>query len=417
MTMGRSTPNFVPQRWIEAREVRLLTQTALAELLGISRQSVSQYEKGTHTPPPALLERAANILRVPSERFVRPLTPNKPGTAFFRSLSDATKAARKRATRRQAWLRDDIVGALSEFVELPRVNLPSLPQRQVHEIDHDFIERAATTVRRHWGLADGPISDVTLLLENHGVIVVRQELGPLELDAFSEWSEGGRPYIILNTAKGSAVRSRFDAFHELGHLLLHRHLDPSLLLSTSSHKLVERQADRFASALLMPAATFGREVHSPSVPAFLAIKPRWRVSIAAMIQRTRALGLVTDDKAKLLCMYRNQRGWTKSEPYDADWQCEQPRLIRRAIDLPLSTNSMTAEALERAASLHREDIEDIAGLERGFLGDSVRHYNFAAEAARRPAEFARPDSHTMFLPYGDKEDTASLPFGHESKLA
>lgn len=45
-----------------------------------------------------------------------------------------------------------------------------------------------------------------------------------EIDAFSLWRDD-RPYIFLNTSK-SAERSRFDAAHELGHLVLHRQGTP-----------------------------------------------------------------------------------------------------------------------------------------------------------------------------------------------
>ena len=45
------------------------------------------------------------------------------------------------------------------------------------------IEEIATDVRRFWNLGDGPISNVTLLLENNGAIVTRTEMGADNLDA------------------------------------------------------------------------------------------------------------------------------------------------------------------------------------------------------------------------------------------
>src|SRR3546814_6566541 len=44
------------------------------------------------------------------------------------------------------------------------------------------------------------------------------------VDAFSCW-RNGQPFVFLNTFK-SAERSRFDAAHELAHLVLHRHGGP-----------------------------------------------------------------------------------------------------------------------------------------------------------------------------------------------
>ncbi|MEK2654790.1 ImmA/IrrE family metallo-endopeptidase [Pseudomonas aeruginosa] len=43
-----------------------------------------------------------------------------------------------------------------------------------------------------------------------------------QVNAFSCWRRGVTPFVFLNTQK-SAEASRFDAAHELGHLVLHRH--------------------------------------------------------------------------------------------------------------------------------------------------------------------------------------------------
>lgn len=67
-----------------------------------------------------------------------------------------------------------------------------------------------------------------------------------EVDAFSMWRQS-TPFVFLNTKK-SAEHSRFDAAHELGHLVLHRHGSPQ-------GREAEREANAFASAFLMPRAS------------------------------------------------------------------------------------------------------------------------------------------------------------------
>lgn len=61
----------------------------------------------------------------------------------------------------------------------------------------------------------------------------------------SRFGNDGRPFVFLNTQK-SAERSRVDACHESGRLLLHWR-------GSLRGQEYEREADRFASALLMPA--------------------------------------------------------------------------------------------------------------------------------------------------------------------
>lgn len=65
------------------------------------------------------------------------------------------------------------------------------------------------------------------------------------VDAFSVW-RSNKPYIFLNTVK-TAEHSRFDAAHELGHLVLHKHGGPG-------GRAAEDEANRFASSFLMPSA-------------------------------------------------------------------------------------------------------------------------------------------------------------------
>ena len=87
------------------------------------------------------------------------------------------------------------------------------------------------------------------------------------------------PMMFLNMQK-SAERSRFDAAHELGHLLLHRH---ALLEST---RRAEVEANMFASAFLMPRAdTLAHAPKFVTIPNLISGKKRWLVSVAALNHR------------------------------------------------------------------------------------------------------------------------------------
>jgi hypothetical protein len=70
-----------------------------------------------------------------------------------------------------------------------------------------------------WQLGNGPIDDITVLIENSGVIVATVDGVDEKVDAFSMSRK--RPVIIRNSSKESPCRYRFDLAHELGHLLMH----------------------------------------------------------------------------------------------------------------------------------------------------------------------------------------------------
>ncbi|MDT9702280.1 ImmA/IrrE family metallo-endopeptidase, partial [Streptomyces sp. P17] len=74
-------------------------------------------------------------------------------------------------------------------------------------------------------------------------IVTNFNIVSKEVDALSVSVE--RPFIVRNTAKESVCRQRFDIAHEIGHLVMHEGI-------VTGDRTTENQANRFASALLLP---------------------------------------------------------------------------------------------------------------------------------------------------------------------
>ncbi|WP_089945289.1 helix-turn-helix domain-containing protein [Candidatus Entotheonella palauensis] len=121
--MNTRTPHFVGSRLLEAREVRGLTQLALGELLGVSAQAISQYEKGQASPQPQVMEKLPTVLGVPPAFFVTPRPEPGETPLFFRSMARSTATMRTRARHKYHWL-TDLVDYLGTYVELPAVQLP-----------------------------------------------------------------------------------------------------------------------------------------------------------------------------------------------------------------------------------------------------------------------------------------------------
>jgi Zn-dependent peptidase ImmA (M78 family)/transcriptional regulator with XRE-family HTH domain len=367
------TPGFDGARLREAREARSLTATALAGLAGVSKITVSHYENGMFAPSPETLERIADTLNLPVEFFLRPAPPPPPELVFWRSMSAATKASRVRARRRLGWL-VEIVDALREYVEVPAVNFPKLAvPANPFDLTPTLLEGHADAVRRYWGLGDKPISNVAWLLENNGAIVTRSDLDSRTLDAFSTWLGSPKtPYIVLGADKGAAVRSRFDAAHELAHLVLHGHILASRLGTAADFKVLEQQANRFAGAFLLPRETFAADLRSLgrlTLDALRLLKPKWGTSLQLMVKRGEDLGLITPEEGENLWRSLSRRGWRTVEPLDDRIPIEEPRVLQRAFEL-LLTESMADKASIRAlVPLSIGDIEELIGLPQGYLAD------------------------------------------------
>ncbi|QJW98752.1 XRE family transcriptional regulator [Frigoriglobus tundricola] len=364
------TIGFQGERLREAREARGLTAAQFAEDMDLTKQMVSFYERGKNTPAPETFRAICELLRFPEQFFLRPPTVPPTAAVFYRSLKSATKRMRERAERMYGWFRQ-LTTLVSRFVELPALNLPglSLPS-DPGQITNEMVDEAATRVRRHWGLGDGVISNVVLLLENHGIIATRYMFGAEKLDAFSNWDEtSGRPYVVLGADKASQVRSRFDAAHELAHVIFHRAVPKDLLRLKSAFNRIEEQAHRFARAFLLPVATFGDEYVSPSIDALLELKQKWRVSLGVLIARSAELGMLTESQTRRMWITLNQRGWRKREPFDDDWKPESPVLVRRSVELLADSKVLSSTALSKALALRLEDIEAIVGMAVGTLRD------------------------------------------------
>jgi Zn-dependent peptidase ImmA (M78 family)/transcriptional regulator with XRE-family HTH domain len=365
--MRNGTPGFQTARLVEARDSRGLSQVALAELINRTSSSISRWEAGGQSPEPEALDALARTLNLPVAFFMRSQPDHGNGPKFFRSMANTTQSLRRRAYARMRWAQD-ISLVVQEWVDLPPVDVPRLDVNDYREIREEDIERMANACREVWGLGAAPIADVLLVLENTGIVVAKEEIGSASMDGLSNWSSAdNRPYVLLARDKDVCVRSRLDAAHELGHLVLHSNINDRALHDSAGFKEIERQAFLFAGAFLLPAESFGAEVWSPSLNTFLALKERWKASIGAMIMRCRSLNLTSEEYEQRLWKHYGARGWRKSEPLDDKLTPEMPRLLSRSVRLLVDEGIRSRQELLDDFRFSASDVESLCGLPRGYM--------------------------------------------------
>ena len=365
--MSRSgIKGFESDRLSQILAARRLSQAQLASLVGVSPATVSKWRSGTQTPEHETLVRLAGVVNVSPEWFTRAPSPEL-SLPLFRSNANAHAKARSMLKARVEWAQD-IALALSEFVDYPALKLPIRQFEDPDEITPDEIELVAGECRTLWRIGSMAVPDLALAVESAGVILIREETGVEKIEGLSAWSNAlGHPLIFLSADKANGYRSRFDLAHELGHLILHRFITRPT--ERDRHKQLEDQAHRFAGAFLLPAETFAGEVCTPQVTldSLLLLKRRWGVSVGAIIMRLHALGIIDDEAKQSLFKQRSARWGSKSEPYDHDRPPEQPRLLRRTIDLLVEENVMPLDSIPRHIGLAAHDIEMLAGLPEGYF--------------------------------------------------
>jgi Zn-dependent peptidase ImmA (M78 family)/transcriptional regulator with XRE-family HTH domain len=353
----------------EAREARGLSLDELAARVGTSRQLISRYELEKVVPRPETFLRLCAALNVTPEFFTLPAPASELAPMFFRHFTSRTPRKQLASVKRQIlWVRD-LISVAEESVVLPPVDLPDFhPPSDPRLISDEKIEESATALRRYWGLGDGIILEAVKLIENKGCVVVCGVIDSLTIDAFSQWTKIGRPFLVFDCRKGGAARSRFSVIHELGHLILHRHCDKRFVeLNPDTHKRIEQQADRFASAFLMPEATFKKSLPYVSLDNMLLIKQQWNLSVAAMLHRAADLKMVSKEIERNLWINLVRRGWKKTEPLDDLIAPEEPRLLRNALVAVSEITKGNILALARRVGLQVQDLERYAGLEPGEL--------------------------------------------------
>lgn len=343
-----------PERFRLGRELRGVSQVELLRRLDgqLSAPALSQIETGASRPSPATLARLAAALDVPTSFFDRrgPL----PG-GYFRSLR-ATPARDRKQALAYAVCVHDLSVALDTLGELPDLDLPEtapLDDVESGRPTRQAIRLAAIRARRHFGLNDGPIRNVVAVLERHGVVTCRLVLSYEKIDAFS-LPYPDRPVVVLSTGKGKTARSRFDAAHELGHLLLHN-------VENAGTKAVEDEAHAFAAEFLMPAAAIIDELpERADWDVLVDLKLRWRVSIGALLYRAKTLRKMSDHNYVNAVKAMSARGWRIDEPGDNELgPPERPRLLRQALDDVLNEGA-DRSSLAAKAGVPRDVIELLA---------------------------------------------------------
>ena len=340
-----SDVHFVGARVRLARELRHLTLSALAEKAALSPGYLSKIERGTSKPESEVREAIAEALELDPRFFALPEPAQvADGDCTFRSLVSTPLAQRARA-RARATLLTEFVRCLDDLIEgIPEYAVPNVPCSSL-----EGAEEVANRVRMELGLGlDGPIADMIGVLEHCGVVVTRLDDTTDQIDAFSWKKERG--LVALSADKQSATRSRFDAAHELGHLVMHQ---PASELTHD--RALEDQANAFASAFLMPRPAFTRDFpRGLNWPLLFDMKEHWGVSVAAIVYRARRLELLGAADYLRAQKFMSAKGWRRGEPREP--AMEEPGTIKEAMELVdldeiMGQLSWTPQMLEEVTGL------------------------------------------------------------------
>ena len=336
------------------RMARLLKGYSLEEVamrVGKTRQYISKLETGGGVPAPDLCTALAAALNVTPDFFAvgRMAHAIAEEQVHFRSLA-TTKVSVKQMALARASMTQRIIEVIESHLQLPLVRIPHFDEVSTAV----NIEEIAEECRREWGVGLGPISSMTRLAENIGAIVTTFSGVSREVDALS--FEGLRPIIVRNDAKGSACRQRFDIAHELGHCVMHSG-------KTTGDRKTESEANRFASALLIPRSMMFKLFPRPR-GSFLdwkgirEFKMTWKVSKSAILYRARQLEIIDDELYKRGVISLRRSGEAAGEREDSQIPLERPALLQRSIVLLREKLGITLPVIAAQLGVTTSMLED-----------------------------------------------------------
>lgn len=344
--MTENSP-FEPKRLKLARQFHGYTQVELGERIGVSRQFLNQLESGVRSPSDDMYAALAAALLVERDFFSKPLAGElEPDDCNFRSLESSRVRDLEQVVAHGSLLAD-LVRLLEVELEFPEVNFP-----HIRADESESVERAAERARLHWDLtADQPIDSTIRVAENAGAVVVKFPGVAHEIDALSV--NGHRPLIVRASEKEKPSRLRFDIAHEIGHLVMHQKQ------SRPEHNKAEVQANRFASAFLLPRKAFikefprGRRLDWQSM---FAMKRDWKTSVQAILRRAHDLDLIDAAQYRSGCVFISKQGYRRNEPGEPA-ESETPELLREALI-----------QLQKAEGLLPKDVAQRLGVQPVLLG-------------------------------------------------
>jgi Zn-dependent peptidase ImmA (M78 family) len=348
------------------RLIRLYHNFSLSDLgddVGVSKQFLSRLETGGEVVSETLLESLSSRLRVLPEFFsqvdANPITEEQ---CHFRSQL-TTKVALRQCARARGEMLKRLVTVLDSHLELPSYSICAAEPESA-----ESIERAAENFRDMLGLGRGPLSSLTRIAENAGAVVMRLKGLAPEIDAISFATK--RPLIALNDCGRSGCRQRFGIAHELGHFALHVGI-------LTGDRLTETQANRFASALLMPRTTFPNECKLAIRGSRLnwqglsTLKLRWGVSKAALIYRGRQLGVLSEDQARAGYIGLKRHGEAIQESEDHLIQPDDPEVVSEALKVMREHYGIPLPAVAREMRVSSALLSDLLMIDAMPIPDNV----------------------------------------------
>jgi Zn-dependent peptidase ImmA (M78 family)/DNA-binding XRE family transcriptional regulator len=352
-----------------------LNNQDLADIMGVTRQTVAKYLKGEQILDSAKLFKLSRHFNIPMKDFMIPVNDKRRDEALsFMFRADNPQQnfdliARNKVNR----IFNDYYELLNIYGEVNFSYLPptyklKLKNNKLSENDKKVIQHVAEQIRKDFGLDHAVAEDIYSILENHGIHLVALEFDT-KIDALSAYSEEKGAFIFLNDHREiPEERKRFSAVHELGHLIFHRDEysnDHSALTYSNARKEInEKVAMLFASYFLIPRELLQEYAYRfkgfVTIQTILDLKQQFFVSAEALMMALLDEGYISQQVYGSLRKKLREQGYVDKEPAPIDYIPKNRKLmhfVRQAYLEERITINKVCEILNCSLQAARETIK------------------------------------------------------------
>ncbi len=345
-----------PSMIVLAREFRGYTQEELARKIYIGQARIAKLESGIQSDlQQPLFELLCEALGFPAKFFQQEedLIGFGSSAYFYRKKAALTASDRRRIHGVINLLRINIKHMLGYIdLEPPR----SLPRLDVEDYGGSA-EKVAQAVRAMWNVPDGPIKNLTTLIESSGVIVVPCEFYTRSMDATSLRLAEMPPLIFINMQL-PGDRWRFTLAHELAHIIMH----------DVAREEMEDEADRFAAELLMPELEMRAKfslIPNLRLQDLANLKIYWKVSMGALLRRAGDFGFLSDNQRRYLWALMSKLGYRTHEPNPIPK--EESKTYQKILRFFTEKLKYSEDELSKTLKISRQVLDELHG---AFLTDA-----------------------------------------------
>lgn len=317
-----------------AREARGYSQADLAEVSGVSRQSISRFELDDLQLSEGFIKNITGALKFSDSLYYNQAEVLPPAMYRKRDNVPAKLLAKTNALINVYCFG---IGRLLHAIDYKIRSVPSYPT-SIPDKSRESAEIAAAFTRKMWNPKGGVITNLTKVLEENGFLTLPVDFETERIDSRSVLIDDKYPVIFYNK-KLLGDRLRFTLAYELGHIIMHTR-NP-LTRWDDSH-----EANIFAAEFLMPKEEILKDLDNDlDVEKLAVLKSKWLVSMHALLYRAEDLKVITENQKRYIINRFNQLQIRRREPKELDVAIERGQLLRDLITKYRSKQKMNVKQI------------------------------------------------------------------------